>query len=253
MANSGILLYKYYPYNEYLLEMLFTKKAWYSKPDTFNDPFDCHLNFDPHIPEDKYEKLLRWQLKRERRSNSQIDADIKNLIPESGIVNKDARRIIDGIAASTLDIVKSIGVLCLTETNVDVTMWAHYADNHKGLCLGFLISGDVRPEKVTYVASAPIVNFSELFDDKSDDNEYKWIFSKHHGWRNEKEWRVVIPQGNQLWPIPGRIRTVTFGLRMDESRREVIRQILEQDPDVQYSEATRNPDLLQLEIKELHN
>jgi hypothetical protein len=84
------LLYKYYPYNEYLLEMLFTKKMWYSKPDTFNDPFDCHLNFDSHIPEVKYEKCLRWQLKREGRSRSQIDEDIKKLIPKAGVVNKDS-------------------------------------------------------------------------------------------------------------------------------------------------------------------
>src|SRR4029450_233338 len=132
MKHSGNLLYKYFPYNEYLLETLSTKKIWYSKPDTFNDPFDCHLNFDPHIPEDRYEKCLRWQLKREGRSQSQIDEDIKKLISENGIVNEDARRIIDGIAASTLDVIKGIGVLCLAESNTDVTMWAHYADNHKG-------------------------------------------------------------------------------------------------------------------------
>jgi Protein of unknown function (DUF2971) len=249
MKHSGNLLYKYFPYNEYLLETLSTKKIWYSKPDTFNDPFDCHLNFDPHIPEDRYEKCLRWQLKREGRSQSQIDEDIKKLISENGIVNEDARCIIDGIAASTLDVIKRIGVLCLAESNTDVTMWAHYADNHKGLCLGFLISVEASPEKVTYVAEAPIVNFSELLDEQLDANEYKWIFSKHHDWRNEREWRVVVPEGNQLWPIPGRIRTVVFGLRMDKSKKEVVKQILKDAPDVQYFEAVRNPGLLQLEIK----
>jgi hypothetical protein len=249
MTYSGNLLYKYFQYNEYLLEMLLTKKIWYSKPDAFNDPFDCHLNFDPQIPEDRYEKCLRWQLKREGRSESQTDADIKKLISETGIVNKYAIRIIDEIAVSTLDVIEHIGVLCLTESNKDVTMWAHYADNHKGLCLGFLITEKANPEKVTYVPEAPIVNFSELLDDKLEDNEYKWIFSKHHGWKNEKELRVVVPEGNQLWPIPGRISTVTFGLRMDKGRKEVIKQILADDPDVQYFEAVRNPRLLQLEIR----
>ena len=249
MKNSGNLLYKYYPYNEYLLELLFTKKLWFSKPDAFNDPFDCHLNFDPQIPADKYEKCLRWQLKREGRCQSQIDEDIKMLISVDGIVNENARRIVDEIAGSTLDVINRIGVLCLTESNADVTMWAHYADNHKGLCLGFLILMDASLEKVSYVAEGPIVNFSELLDDKQDDNEYKWIFSKHHDWKNEKEWRVVVPEGNQLWPIPGTIRTVTFGLRMEESKREVIKQVLEDESDVQYFEAARNLGLLQLEIK----
>lgn len=247
MKPSGDLLYKYYPYNEYLLEMLFTKKIWYSKPDTFNDPFDCHLNFDPCIPEDRYEHCLRWQLNREGRSQSQIDQDIKALVSENGHINEEAKRIIDEIANSTLDVIKRIGVLCLTESNSDVTMWAHYADNHKGLCLGFSIV-DVNPEKVTYVKEAPKVNFSQLFDDKLDDNEYKWIFSKHHDWKSEKEWRVVISEGNQLYPIPGRIKNITFGLLMDKNKRKIVQQILQDETDIQYFEAVRNYGLLQLQI-----
>jgi len=53
MTKTDRLLYKYYPYNEYLLEMLITKKAWFSKPEIFNDPFDCYLNFEKNIPLDK--------------------------------------------------------------------------------------------------------------------------------------------------------------------------------------------------------
>jgi hypothetical protein len=36
---------------------------------------------------------------------------------------------------------------------------------------------------------------------------------------------------------------------MDESKREVIKQFLVDEPDVQYFEAVRNPGLLQLGIK----
>ena len=242
------LLYKYYQYSEYLLEMLITKKAWFSKPETFNDPFDCHLNFDNNIPPENYEKCLRWQLKREGRSQPQIENDIRNLISQDGIVNNDAKNIIDKISASTLDVIKNIGVYCLSEVNTNATMWAHYADNHRGLCLGFLIFKEFVAEKVSYVAEAPRVNFSELFDDETSKNEYKWIFSKHHDWENEKEWRIVVPQGNQLWPIPGEIKTVTFGLRMDKEKRGIIQQILKDENNVQYFETIRNQKLLQLNI-----
>lgn len=251
MSKPARLLYKYFPYNEYLLEMLFTKKAWFSKPETFNDPFDCYLNFDKNISEDKYEKCLRWQLKREGRSKSQIENDIKKLISQDGIVHEDAKEIIDEISSSTTDVITNIGVYCLTEINTDVTMWAHYADNHKGLCLGFLLYEETVPEKVTYVAEVPRVNFSELFDDESAESDYKWIFSKHHDWKNEKEWRLVVPQGNMLRPIPGKIKTVTFGLRMDKGKREVIQKILEKEFDIQYFETTMNRDLLQLEIRKI--
>jgi len=251
IINAESLLYKYYPYSEYLLEMLITKKAWFSKPETFNDPSDCYLNFDYNIPPDKYEKCLRWQLKREGRSQLQIEKDIKHLISQDGIINNDAKKVVDEISASTLDVIQKIGVYCLSEVSTNMTMWAHYADNHKGLCLGFLLSKEVVAEKVTYVAEAPKVNFSELFDDESTENEYKWIFSKHHDWENEREWRIVVPQGNMLWPIPGEITTVIFGLRMDETKREVIQRILMNEDDVQYFEMIRNNELLRLNVRKI--
>jgi len=249
MTKTDRLLYKYYPYNEYLLEMLITKKAWFSKPEIFNDPFDCYLNFEKNIPLDKYEKCLKWQLKREGRSQKQIENDIGKLISHDGIINEEAKNIIDKISESTLDVIKNIGVYCLSEVNTNSTMWAHYADNHRGLCLGFLMSDDGVAEKVSYVAGAPKVNFSELFDDKSI--EYKWIFSKHHDWKNEKEWRVVVSEGNQLWPIPGEIRTVTFGLRMNNMKREIIQQILKNENNIQYFETIKNKELLQLVVSEM--
>jgi len=251
MKKSDSLLYKYYPYSEYLFELLLTKKAWFSKPETFNDPFDCHLNFDNNIPAEKYEKCLRWQLKREGRSQLQIETDIRNLISQDGIINDDAKKVIDEISSSTLDVIQNIGVYCLSEDSSNMTMWGHYADNHKGLCLGLLPSKEVLSEKVTYVAGAPKINFSELFDNKSTENEYKWIFSKHHDWANEKEWRIVVPQGNMLWPIPGEIKIVIFGLRMNKAKRKVIQQILINEGDVQYFEAIRNNELLQLNIREI--
>src|SRR5579859_4794235 len=33
------------------------------------------------------------------------------------------------------------GVLCFSEEKTDVLQWAHYADRHKGICLGFDVSG----------------------------------------------------------------------------------------------------------------
>ena len=249
MTKTDRLLYKYYPYNEYLLEMLITKKAWFSKPEIFNDPFDCYLNFEKNIPLDKYEKCLKWQLKREGRSQKQIENDIGKLISHDGIINEEEKNIIDKISESTLDVIKNIGVYCLSEVNTNSTMWAHYADNHRGLCLGFLMSDDGVAEKVSYVAGAPKVNFSELFDDKSI--EYKWIFSKHHDWKNEKEWRVVVSEGDQLWPIPGEIRTVTFGLRMNNMKREIIQQILKNENNIQYFETIKNKELLQLVVSEM--
>jgi len=251
MGSRDILLYKYYPYSEYLLEMLLLKKAWYSKPEVFNDPLDCYLNFNDCIPVNKYENCLRWQLKREGRTESQIKKDLELLISPSGEINDDAKRIIEGISASTLNVIRNIGVLCLTERNDSVTMWAHYADNHKGVCVGFVVTDEASPIQVTYVSNAPLVNFSDLLDSETENDEYRWIFSKNNDWSYEREWRLVVHQGNQLWPIPGKISHLIFGLRMDQSKRRTIIKILENESDIRYSEVIRNPDLLQVRIKDL--
>lgn len=247
ISVDNYLLYKYFRYSHISLEMLITREVWFSNPEAFNDPFDCHLNFDKYIPEDKYESCLRWQLKREGRSEAQIEDDLKQLIFPDGHIHEEAKKVIDNISDSTLNVLKNIGVLCLSTKNDSATMWAHYADNHKGFCIGFLIPKEVGPVKVSYCPKAPKVNFSNLFDEP-EEGEYKWIFSKHIDWKEENEWRVVVKEGNKLFPIPGRIKQIIFGLRMDQTKRSVIRKILEDENDLEYSETIRNPNVLQLEI-----
>ena len=247
---DNYLLYKYVRYSDITLEMLITKEVWFSKPEAFNDPFDCHLNFDPNIPEDKYESCIRWQLKREGRSTYQIEDDLKQLISSDGKINKEAKLIIDSISDTTLNILHNIGVLCLGSRNDSASMWAHYADSHKGFCIGFLIPKEVGPVKVSYYLNAPRVNFSNLFDAQRE-GEYKWIFSKHVDWKDENEWRVVVKEGNRLLPIPGRIKQIIFGLRMVEKKRLVVRKLLENETDIEYFEMIRNPNILQLEVKRI--
>lgn len=248
MTNDvNFILYKYFRYSAFSLEMLITKKLWFSKPEAFNDPFDCHLNYDENIPNDKYEHCLRWQLRREGRSESQIEADLKLLISPNGQIHKEAKKVIDDISSSTLNLIKNIGVLCLSTKNDSVTMWAYYADNHQGFCIGFLMPKEVVPIEVSYVPEAPRVNFSNLFD-SPEEGEYKWIFSKHIDWKEEKEWRIVVPEGNKLYPIPGKIKHIIFGLRMDDVKRNTIKKILKNEENIEYYEAIRNPNVLQLEI-----
>jgi hypothetical protein len=52
----------------------------------------------------------------------------------------------DGIEKINLEGFKAVtarqfGVLCFSEEKTDVLQWAHYADRHKGICLGFDVSG----------------------------------------------------------------------------------------------------------------
>ena len=43
--NRSTIIYKYRKVDERLYEMLIKHSLWFANPTTFNDPFDCNLNF----------------------------------------------------------------------------------------------------------------------------------------------------------------------------------------------------------------
>ena len=43
------------------------------------------------------------------------------------------------------------GILCFSLDWNNPLLWAHYAGNHKGICLGFEISERAKPINVTYI------------------------------------------------------------------------------------------------------
>jgi Protein of unknown function (DUF2971) len=80
------------------------------------------------------------------------------------------------------------GLLCFSESWKDVLQWSHYAEQHKGICLGFDVSGaadrfgNVRyePRKVPFP--------------KKLDESFMWdLFrTKFTVWDREREWRVFM-------------------------------------------------------------
>lgn len=87
------------------------------------------------------------------------------------------------------------GVLCFSEDKSDVLQWAHYADRHKGICLGFDVSGSKEKfGRVRYVAERfpfperPNLAFS-----------WKLLSTKSVAWKYEKEWRVFLQLKEGIW------------------------------------------------------
>lgn len=50
------------------------------------------------------------------------------------------------------EISRRFGVLCFSENKADLLQWAHYADRHKGLCLGFDVTSEGKFGSVKYVS-----------------------------------------------------------------------------------------------------
>ena len=83
-------------------------------------------------------------------------------------------------------IAKTKGLLCFSENKYDPVQWAHYADNHRGLCLSFEIP-EQRLKKVRYVSS----RLAKSVLDEPDKQE-KILTTKFKHWEYEKERRMIL-------------------------------------------------------------
>jgi Protein of unknown function (DUF2971) len=136
----------------------------------------------------------------------------------------------------------TVGVFSLSESLESQLMWAHYAKSHTGLAIGFKreaenkLGSSRQTLAVTYENAKPVfedgfINQITYRGDSGggiqsqqmigfEDATFRAAFSrKPVDWSYEKEWRYV-EQTSGLFPWPGAIVRVVFGLRMPPDRRK---------------------------------
>jgi hypothetical protein len=112
-------------------------------------------------------------------------------------------------------------------------MWSHYADSHKGICVGLDVSvlrrGAISLRStnevleclpVIYSAEMPQINFFEAMLDHNDsEHVMTFVRVKSEHWRYEDEYRLIIHDridtAKQF--SPALINQVIFGCRMPET------------------------------------
>jgi hypothetical protein len=102
---------------------------------------------------------------------------------------------------------KENGLLCFSEDKYNPVQWAHYADNHKGVCLGFEIDEKIL-RKVKYVSERLAKDTLE----QSDCNE-KLLTTKFSHWSYEQERRLILKLSNYSKDGQG-LRFEGFGVDM---------------------------------------
>jgi len=158
-----------------------------------------------------------------------------------------------------LDVITSLGVLCFSMTDSEPLLWSHYAEKHRGCCIGFEIDESVNTEKTIpvdkpkelfvnetrlekFVLEAvksgrfPIVEGDPELEKLSSDSEFDDItkaimFSKYQRWSYEEEIRVMlklIPEqkdGNLYFAEFDRLKPVEvlLGARCTDADEERLR------------------------------
>lgn len=123
------------------------------------------------------------------------------------------------------------GLLCFSRNWENPVQWSHYADRHRGLCLGFDVDDTVL-ERVIYRRHRPRADMYRLFRDQPTGEAHMraWFRTKYVHWEYEQEERVFIglddPPENGLHfePFSPRIRLaeVIVGDQCSLTRQNIL-------------------------------
>jgi hypothetical protein len=81
-----------------------------------------------------------------------------------------------------------LGFLCFSNNLENPLQWAHYSDNHRGVCLGFEIPDNLL-QKITYLEQPKqISSQNENFETEIT----SMTLNKYKGWSYEEEFRIPV-------------------------------------------------------------
>lgn len=105
------------------------------------------------------------------------------------------------------------------------TMWAHYADNHKGVCLKINTKKFCQEKEnlngtfrwIDYFQKENFNQFMISNETTKDEILRKLVFSKRDDWSSENEWRLFSLDGIDFCSIENSLESIIIGLDFDHS------------------------------------
>jgi hypothetical protein len=240
------MIFKFRAINKRMIESLINAEVYFSSPAYLNDPFDCQIDIEKSLDNaisivygtgEKNLKLLKESFSS---FFSKVQEDLRTC----------------GVWSCSLDLESPL-------------MWAHYGDEHRGICLLYELPEIFTNHKLGEVVGCspvdyeknPIVDFfieksesinTQDFHGFSTDLIVKLLTSKDECWGYEKEARVISKESGIKKIGKIALKQVCFGLRTPESDKKLVREILtKHNYDVTICEIERDQNDFGLKTKEI--
>lgn len=237
------VLYKYRSFDSegYNLRIISDQELWLSSARHFNDPFDSVFSFDyrdsppgimkrwghmvhkrhyPDEPKKARRAFVRKRLKQLRSNPEELKMVARDRIEKA---------------------YNTFGICCLTPRPDNLLMWSHYADGHRGFCVGISVdsirrkqmevasgNGYLGIEKVKYAESMPLHNYFQVALSKEPDGPFFEILStKYQAWSYEEEYRLIcMHRVDQVLKLDGdSITEIILGCSISDTNRGKILQV----------------------------
>lgn len=281
-----MIYYKYKADTKYTEAIFTSRKVYLSTAEGLNDPFECSLLeigkdwINEKVKEMQQAGVAGFVLQAKRCIDSKMAffglspketekmldkfKDFKEIAEASAYRSKIMKKLTGHLPADSQNLfaridaqLLGVGIFSLSINPNNQLMWSHYADEHKGICLGFKeVNGSRLSDKehllpVIYSDELPEMNkdgFNVSMNFSMDENGHpytsslkiafsdstlqKAISTKPKCWAYEEEWRYVEPYPGEFdWPGP--LEEVIFGLKCTEERRYHYISLLEEN--IEYS------------------
>ena len=235
------LVYKYRNWtDQYHKDLLLKNELFFTSPKDFNDPFDCRIPYDYSFiaTEDRIKAYINKKREDHKDESTFKGNDLEKILKdfENRLRNEpnQIQKQFNDLYFDGVD--KHFGVLSLSERWNSILMWSHYADNHKGYCIGFW------EEKLrnSFIATGgrviyPPQNYFPRIDPMGDflENMIRQSHTKSSEWNYEKEYRlakIFYPQiarnEERIQKFPDEfISEIIIGLNASQQTRDDLLQI----------------------------
>ncbi len=240
MKKSPDIIYKYRTWkNPFHKKALTDNEIYFALPNEFNDSFDCNITVD-YSKLDNNDKIFEYATK------IVVDASKKNKMPKKKMI-AEIYRVAEIINSEKDSLQKDndkfilkkinehIGVFSASILCDNFLLWSHYADSHRGYCIGY----DVKQIKDSIGNSnGGYVHYNDNYPKISPLNEVDLLTSwlqvnyKAQCWEYEKEFRISKlykqrrDQQNRVSVIPNEcIKEIILGAYIDKKNRQEIIEI----------------------------
>ena len=240
-----------YDSKKHAKESLNSKNIHLSTIDTFNDPFEGILHGD-------YENATNDEIAKFFLGRGEIKATSTN---KRKFINEnitERKKLIEEIKVTHELSVLSTGVFCCSEVPDNITMWAHYSENHKSVCLEYDVLRDPLAfdfiNRIDYVNEyPPKATLTEMLKDKEQYLLKISLLTKSKIWGNEKEIRLIkAGKIGKLLINPDCLKSIIFGLKCRKKDRDEFIKILKENKyscETEIKEAVKAENKYKLEIK----
>lgn len=264
-------LYKYKTLNEYTYDLIKTDLIFLPTYNLLNDAFEGHITYNEltllnfiidkilkdHLikkninpseykkiinSENPQEELKKWVYEEKDMINPELEFDEFSLK-----FNESLKETIKFFLSKEIEKLKSnTFVLSFSEENNLNTLWSHYADSNKGICIEYdfydysFINNIKFCHETKYLDKNDYREHTEDLLNMPDTDSYNFFVEpflrKTFDWKYEKEWRIILPKFSYLINLSKKIgekqflklpkpKAIYLGIFTEEKDKEIIKDI----------------------------